>query len=110
MRIRKNDSVVVLTGDDAGSTVRKVVQVVNGGSHVLVESVNRAFKHVRRGHAKSSQGGRLSIEMPISASKVAIYCRQCKRGVKTARRMVDGEKHRHCKRCGCDLEVRTATP
>ncbi len=63
MRIRKGDMVVVLTGDDASATPRKVLLVVQSGDKVVVEGVNRVFKHVRRGHPKSQQGGRLSREI-----------------------------------------------
>ena len=54
--------VEVIIGDDVGGP-HKVLSVVQGGTKVLVEGVNRVYKHVRRGHPKSPQGGRLSREI-----------------------------------------------
>jgi len=66
MKIRRGDTVLVIAGDDASTTARKVLSVVAGGKKVLVEGVNRVYKHVKRGHPRSPQGGRLSKEMPIT--------------------------------------------
>ena len=62
------DMVVVVTGDDAGNTPRKVLRVLESGKRLLIEGVNRVYKHVNRGHPSSPQGGRLSRELPIASS------------------------------------------
>ena len=80
MRMRKGDMVVVITGDDAGIVPRKVVRVLDGGEKILVEGVNRVFKHVKKGHPSSPQGGRISREMPIFSSNAMVYCAQCSKG------------------------------
>jgi large subunit ribosomal protein L24 len=104
MKIKRGDMVQVLVGDDAGNTPRKVLSVVAGGLKVVVEGVNRVYKHVRRGHPKSPQGGRLSREMPIDISNVLLYCNTCGRGVRVGfRYKPDGSKARHCKKCQADL-------
>ncbi len=101
MKIKKGDTVVVVTGDDKGAAPRKVLNVVTGGKRLVVEGVRRAFKHVRRGHPKSPQGGRLQIEMPIDASNVRYYCGACKTGTKLGYRYAaDGAKERFCRKCG----------
>lgn len=101
MKIRRNDMVVVVAGDDVGTTPRRVIQMLDGGRKVLVEGVNRAYKHVRRGHPKSPQGGRLHLEMPIDVSNVRLYCQSCTRGVRVGFRYNDdGSKERFCKGCG----------
>ncbi len=101
MKIRRGDSVIVTTGNDAGSTPHKVIQVLDGGQKVLVEGINRVFKHVRRGHPKSPQGGRLQLEMPIDSSNVMFYCESCSRGSRLGFRYSDdGLKERFCKACG----------
>jgi len=93
--------VVILTGDDAGETPRKVVEVVPGGRLVVVEGVNRVYKHVKKGHPKSPQGGRLSIERPVDASNVQYYCSACRKGVRIGVRYTpEGRKERFCKKCG----------
>jgi len=104
MKIKRGDMVQVLVGDDAGSTPRKVLEIVDGGKKVLVEGVNRVYKHVRRGHPKSPQGGRLSLEMPIDISNVALYCNTCGRGVRVGYKYnPDGSKVRECKKCQANL-------
>jgi len=74
MLIKVNDTVVVLTGDDAGVRSR-VLAVDRQARTVVVEGVNRVYKHVRRSQ-KNPQGGRLSKELPIRASNVMLVCPQ----------------------------------
>jgi len=101
MKIRRGDSVVVVAGDHVGATPHRVIQVLKGGEKVLVEGINRVFKHVRRGHPKSPQGGRLNLEMPIDSSNVMFYCDSCHKGVRMGYRYTDdGSKERFCKSCG----------
>jgi large subunit ribosomal protein L24 len=100
MRIKKGDQVVVTAGDDASSTPHKVLQVVEGGKRLVVEGVNRAYRHVKRGHPKSPQGGRLSIEMPIAVSNVQFYCEKCNGPTRIGYRYdVEGRKERFCRKC-----------
>src|SRR3990172_1530416 len=104
MRIRRGDTVVVITPDDAVTTPRKVIQVLDGGRKVIVEGVNRVLKHVRRGHPKSPQGGRLNLEMPIDSSNVMIYCGSCNQGTRVGMRFTqNGAKERFCRKCGAAL-------
>lgn len=71
MYIRKGDQVVVIAGADKGSR-GTVLSVDRANGRVVVEGVNRVLKHVRRGHPKSPQGGRLQTELAIDASNVAL--------------------------------------
>lgn len=110
MKIKRGDMVEVLVGDDAvdreggRGTPRKVLQIVADGKKVVVEGVNRVYKHVRRGHPKSPQGGRLSREMPIDISNVLLYCNSCGRGVRVGFKYnADGSKVRVCRKCKADL-------
>lgn len=100
MNIRKNDTVVVIAGNDADAAkARKVVRVMPSEGKVVVEGVNRTFKHVRPSK-RNMQGGRLSIERPIDASNVMLYCGACKSGVRTGREILaDGTKVLFCKKC-----------
>lgn len=101
MKIKKNDMVVVVSGDDKGKTPRKLTQVLDGGRKVVVEGVNLVYKHVRRGHPKSPQGGRLRMEKPIQSSNVMFYCGTCDQGTKLGLRYrEDGAKERFCRKCG----------
>jgi large subunit ribosomal protein L24 len=100
MKIKRGDQVVVISGVHAGDSPRRVTEVIDGGEKLLVEGVNLVFRHVKRGHPKSPQGGRLRKEMPIHASKVMYYCDKCQKGVRLGYRFTaDGAKERFCKKC-----------
>ena len=102
MHVKKDDTVEVLTGDDKGKTGR-VLEVLPDKGKVLVEGINRVYKHLKPSQ-KNPQGGRLSKEMPVDASNVLLYCTTCRRGVRVGRRYGDdGHKERYCKRCGNSL-------
>src|SRR6187549_3192242 len=103
MYIRKDDLVVVITGDDKGSEPRKVLRAIPEKNKVVVEGVNRVYKHLKPSQ-KNPQGGRLSKEMPIDASNVMLYCPSCNRGVRVGHRFTDsGQKQRCCKTCSAAL-------
>jgi large subunit ribosomal protein L24 len=102
MNIHKDDTVVVLTGDDANATGR-VLRVLPEAHKVVVEGVNKVYKHVRPSR-RNPQGGRLSKEMPIAVSNVQLMCPTCRRGVRVGRRYTsEGRKERYCKKCGGSL-------
>ncbi len=82
---------------------------------VVVEGVNRVYKHVRRSQ-KNPQGGRLSKEMPISLSQRAAGLREraARPPALGARYLADGSKGTYCKKCGAGngqiAPPRPATP
>jgi len=108
MHVKKDDLVVVIAGDDADpKRARKVLRVVTRTNKVVVEGVNRVFKHVRaRADRRNPQGGRLSKEMPIAVSNVLLYCPKCGFGVRTKKvANAAGQKERVCKKCNSGLGV-----
>lgn len=106
MKIRRGDLVVVIAGNEASDVPKRVVQVLDGGKKLVVEGVNKVQKHVRRGHPRSPQGGRLSLEMPIDSSNVKFFCDACNNGVRVGYRYIDdGSKERFCKKCGKSVGV-----
>lgn len=70
MFIRIDDIVEVLTGDDKGKR-GKVIRVLREKNQVVVEGVNRVYRHLKPTR-QNPQGGRLSKEMPVNASNVAL--------------------------------------
>ena len=102
MLIREDDEVLVIAGVDKG--VRgKVLKVDRQHGRVIVEGVNKVYKHVKRSQ-KNPQGGRLSKEMPVNISNVMLICPQTgsrtRVGVRFAK---DGSKERYAKRSGASL-------
>ena len=107
MSIRKDDIVEVITGDDAstskGRTTARVLRVLPDKKKVVVEGINRVYRHLKP-NRRNAQGGRLSKEMPVAISNVLLYCSTCQRGVRIGRRYAaDGRKERFCKKCGAGL-------
>jgi large subunit ribosomal protein L24 len=103
MHIRKDDMVVVTTGDDRSPQARKVLRALPERGKVVVEGINRVYKHLKPS-AKNQQGGRLSKEMPIDVSNVMLFCPACNRGVRIGHRYSDaGQKQRYCKVCSASL-------
>jgi len=104
VHIRKDDMVEVIAGDDAGTpkdrTFARVLRVLPNKGKVVVEGINRVYKHLKPSQ-RNPQGGRLSKEMPIDVSNVMLYCTTCRRGVRVgvAYDPGDGHKYRFCKKC-----------
>ena len=102
MHIKEGDLVEVVAGDDRG-TRAKALKVDRQAGKVLIEGVNRVYKHVRRSQ-RNPQGGRLSKEMPIQLSNVLLVCSSCAASTRTgARHLDDGSKERYCKKCGAGM-------
>ncbi len=103
MHIRKGDTVEVIAGDDSG--VRgTILSVDRKNGKVVVEGVNRVYKHVRRGHPKSPQGGRLHTELPIDVSNVMLICPQTNKPTRVGIRFAaDGTKELFAKSSGAKL-------
>ena len=104
MLIKAGDLVEVRAGDSKG-TRAKVLAVrpaAAGGAKVVVEGVNRVYRHIKRSQ-KNPQGGRLSKEMPIEVSNVLLVCGACGKATRVGARMsADGGKVRFCRKCGAE--------
>ena len=99
MRIKANDTVKVISGEDRGTTA-KVIRVNRKAGKLVVEGVNRVYKHVKRSQ-KNPQGGRLSKEMPVFACNVLLVCEACGAATRVGvRYLPNGAKERYCKKCG----------
>ena len=66
MHIKKDDLVVIISGDDAEpGRAHRVLRVIPDEGKIVVEGVNRVYKHLKP-NRRNQQGGRLSKEMPIA--------------------------------------------
>lgn len=97
-RIKKGDTVAVITGVDVGKT-GKVLQVIPAGNRVLVERLNLGKKTLRKTQ-DTPQGGVVEKEKPIALSNVLLYCPDCKKGVRTGRARDGEQRIRKCRACG----------
>ena len=101
LHIKKDDSVIVISGDDKGKK-GKVLAVSPAEGKVIVEGAGIVSKHVKP-RKQGEAGGIIDAESALYASKVALYCPKCKKGVRTKSQVVDGVKIRVCAKCGAKL-------
>lgn len=71
LKIKKGDNVIVIAGNDKSSTPHRVLAVNEEKMRVLVEGVNVRKKHMRP-NQQNTQGGIVSMEMPIHYSNVML--------------------------------------
>jgi len=99
MKIRKNDTVVVIAGKDKGKRA-KVRQSFPRESRIIVEGVNMIKRHSRARRAVR-QAGIIELEAPIHVSNVMLLCNKCNRPGRVGIRFLeDGKKVRVCRSCG----------
>ena len=96
-RIRKNDTVIVINGNDAGRT-GTVKSVNRKDGTALVEGLNKHKKAVRR--SERTQGGLVEMEFPIRLCKLMPYDAEAKKGTRVATAEKDGKKARKLKASG----------
>ncbi len=109
MHIRKDDIVEVITGDDAGSrknpTTGRVLRVIPKKGKVVVEGINRVYKHLKP-NRRNPQGGRLSKEMPIDVSNAMLIDPQTNKPTRVGLRYLpDGKKELYAKSSGAAIRV-----
>lgn len=98
LRIRKDDVVQVVKGEDAGKK-GKVLKILPGAKRAIVEGINLVKKHKRKTQ-QDQQGGVVSIESSISLANLMLFCKHCNRPTKTKILLLkDGSKSRICRAC-----------
>ncbi|OJY30132.1 50S ribosomal protein L24 [Gemmobacter lutimaris] len=95
-KLKKGDTVVVLTGKDKGKQ-GEITSVNPSANKAVVEGVNIAIRHTKQ--SASSQGGRIAKAMPIDLSNLAIVDKNGK-ATRVGFRMEDGKKVRFAKTTG----------
>ncbi|TMF39796.1 MAG: 50S ribosomal protein L24 [Chloroflexi bacterium] len=135
--IRRGDTVVVLTGKDAGKrgTVERIVRNQQGAKKtqskygsswstmspaastaVVVEGLNIAKRHTKPRQSsnttdrtpKITQGGILDLAQPLAIGKVMLVCTHCDKPTRIAHKTLDnGRRVRVCRHCGEQVEVRS---
>ena len=99
VHVRKNDTVIVISGKDKGKT-GEVLKVIPKTGRVIVKGVNIVKKH-QKPNKQNMQGGIVEMEAAINSSKVMLYCEKCKKAIRISNKiMEDGSKVRVCKKCG----------
>lgn len=102
MRIKKGDTVEVLSGNDKGKT-GEVLEVMPKAEKIIVKGVNIRKKHVKP-RKQGEEGGIIPVECAIPASKVNVVCSKCGKATRVAYKVEKDEKVRVCKKCGATIK------
>jgi len=91
MKIRKNDTVLVITGKDKGKS-GKVLRTIPAENRIVVEGVNIQTKHQK---AKQDVPAQIvKVEGPIDASNVLYYDKKAGKGTRIGYKVENGKKVR----------------
>ena len=103
MKVKKNDTVLVLTGKDAGKTA-KVLVALPKDNKVVVDGINVQKKHKK---ARSAQEVSSIVNQSgaIDASNVLVVCPVCNKATRVAYKIEGDKKVRVCKKCGAVLDA-----
>ena len=102
MKIKKGDTVKVLSGNDKGKT-GEVLEVMPKSQKVIVKDVNVRKKHVKP-RKQGEEGGIIPVECGIHSSKVNVVCPKCGKTTRVGYLVENGKKVRVCKKCGSKLK------
>ena len=103
LHIKKNDTVVVLAGEDKGKT-GKVLKVLVEKNRALVEGVNMVSKSTKPS-AKNPQGGIVKQEAPIHISNLSLVDPKSGKATRVGIKVTeDGEKVRIAKKSGEEIK------
>jgi large subunit ribosomal protein L24 len=99
MKIKKGDTVLVITGKDKGKK-GKVRFAFPDNKTVMVEGVNMIKKHAKA-RQQVRQAGIIEREAPVSVSNVMLMCGKCNKPTRVGYRILqDNRKTRVCRVCG----------
>ena len=98
MKIKKNDTVVIIAGKDKGKK-GKIRQAFPKEGKLIVEGFNMIKRHSKT-QGKARQAGIIELEQPMSVSKVMLICNKCNKPVRVGFSVLgDGKRARICRSC-----------
>ena len=98
MKIKKGDTVQVLSGNDKGKT-GEVLEVMPKTQRVIVKGINIRKKHIKP-RKQGEEGGIVPVECSIHSSKVNVVCPKCNKATRVGVVKEGKDKIRVCKKCG----------
>ena len=102
LKVKKGDTVKVLSGNDKGKT-GEVLEVIPKTGKVVVKGANVRKKHVKP-RKQGEEGGIIPVECAIHSSKVNVVCPKCGKAARIGFEIQKDEKVRVCKKCGAKIK------
>jgi large subunit ribosomal protein L24 len=96
-KLRKGDKIIVISGKDKSKT-GEVTRVIPKEGKALVSGVNSVIRHTKQ--TQTDQGGRITKEMPIDISNLALVDPKSGGPTRVGFKLVEGKKVRYAKRSG----------
>jgi large subunit ribosomal protein L24 len=101
MEIKRDDTVVVITGKDKGKR-GKVLKAIPDKGRLVVEGVNVQTKHQKQ--TRKERSDIKHIEGPIDVSNVMYWDAKAKAGTRIGHRIEGGKKVRYAKKSGQTID------
>ncbi|MFH1515377.1 MAG: 50S ribosomal protein L24 [bacterium] len=98
IRLKENDTVLVLTGNDKGKQGR-ILEVNRENGKVTVENIWMATHHIKKSGGKRGETGIQKIPTPVDVSNLQLVCPRCNKPTKFIRVKVKSASIRKCKLC-----------
>ena len=101
MKIKKDDTVLIISGKDKGKQ-GKVLDAFPRAEKIMVEGVSLKKKHQRP--KKSGEKGQIiTMPGPVDVSNIKIICPGCKKPTRVGYKIEGKRKARICKKCGQEI-------
>lgn len=101
MKIKKGDTVLIISGKDRGKE-GKILDVFPKENRIVVEGIN-----LRKKHAKPKNQGEKgqTVEKPakFSVSNVKLVCPRCGKAARIGYKVEENRKMRVCKKCNGEI-------
>ena len=101
MKVKKGDSVLIISGKDKGR-VAKILKSLPKEGKILVEGMNLKSKHVKP-KRQGEQGQVVKIPLPIEASNAKFVCPKCSKATRLGYKIDGAKKFRICKKCKSEV-------
>jgi len=101
MKIKKGDTVLVISGKDKGR-VAKVFRSFPKKRRILVEGINLKKKHIKP-KKEGEKGQVINTPKSLDVSNVKFVCPKCGKAARMGYKIGQGEKFRICKKCKSEI-------
>ncbi len=101
MKIKKNDTVLIITGKDRGKK-GKVLKSLPKENKIIVEGLNIVKKH-NRPKRSGEKGQTIEVARPLNVSNVKLVCPKCGQAARVGYRIAEEDKFRICKKCNSEV-------
>jgi len=101
MKIKKGDTILVISGKDRGRK-GKVLKVFPKDGKILVEGINLKKKH-QKPKRTGEKGQIVTLPGLINIPNLKLICPKCGKATRVGYIIVENKKYRICKKCGQEI-------